>query len=224
MSAVCCLYGLLSHHIWKCQLQNAVRTLKSCVLLYKSPWETLQMLEDVCGKAAMKKMQVCRWHKCWCSSVNDDLCCGWVILRISSTVNLFQKGVLLTTKFTSNSSVNLGKQWKCPEKWTQKQLVSSARQCMFTSGVGGQNVPCQAQCDIYGASAIFLGLVSVQLCPVTVIKKMPQKDNALLAPRKSLPKLWERWQRVSKNGFQEYFRELYEHMNIGKSVTEGNVV
>jgi hypothetical protein len=44
----------------------------------------------------------------------------------------------------------------CSEKETSgkmgtKQLISSARQCTCTLAVGGQKVPCQAQCDSFGA-------------------------------------------------------------------------
>jgi hypothetical protein len=37
--------------------------------------ETLQMLEEAHGKAAMKKMQIYKWHKHGHGSVNDDLHC-----------------------------------------------------------------------------------------------------------------------------------------------------
>jgi hypothetical protein len=36
--------------------------IKFCVFLYTSPSEILQMLEEVYDKAAMKKMQVHKWH------------------------------------------------------------------------------------------------------------------------------------------------------------------
>jgi hypothetical protein len=42
-------------------------------------------------------------------------------------------------------------------------LVSSAQQRSYTSVVGGQEVPCQAQFDGFGVFAIFPGLVTVQL-------------------------------------------------------------
>jgi hypothetical protein len=34
-----------------------------CVLLHKSPFETLQILEEGFDGVAMKKMQVYEWHK-----------------------------------------------------------------------------------------------------------------------------------------------------------------
>jgi histone-lysine N-methyltransferase SETMAR len=49
--------------------------IKFCVLLKKSPSETLRMLEKAYGKAAMKKTQVYKWHKRFRdgrASVNDD--------------------------------------------------------------------------------------------------------------------------------------------------------
>jgi hypothetical protein len=39
--------------------------IKFCVFLYKSPSEKLQMLEEAYDKAAMKKPQVYKWHKCF---------------------------------------------------------------------------------------------------------------------------------------------------------------
>jgi histone-lysine N-methyltransferase SETMAR len=60
--------------------------IKFCVLLNKSPSETLRMLEKAYGKAAMKKTQVYRWHKRFRdgrASVNDDPRSG----RPSTTTN-----------------------------------------------------------------------------------------------------------------------------------------
>jgi hypothetical protein len=50
-------------------------SIKFCVLLHKCS-ETLQMLQELYGKGAEKKMQVYEWHKHFhdgCGSVNDDL-------------------------------------------------------------------------------------------------------------------------------------------------------
>jgi hypothetical protein len=40
---------------------------------YKSPSETLQMLEEAYAKASMKRIQVYGWHKHCHASVSDDL-------------------------------------------------------------------------------------------------------------------------------------------------------
>jgi hypothetical protein len=40
--------------------------IKFCVLLFKSPSETLQTLEEMYGKVAMKKTLVYERHKCFC--------------------------------------------------------------------------------------------------------------------------------------------------------------
>jgi hypothetical protein len=37
--------------------------IKFCVLLHRSPLETLRLLEEACCKAAMKETRVCEWHK-----------------------------------------------------------------------------------------------------------------------------------------------------------------
>jgi hypothetical protein len=42
--------------------------IKCCVLLLKSPSETLQMLEEVYGKT-VKKMQAYEWHKLFVKTV-----------------------------------------------------------------------------------------------------------------------------------------------------------
>jgi hypothetical protein len=55
------------------------------------------MLEEVYGYVAMKKTQVYRWHKHFCdshTSVSEDLCCGQPSIKVSSTMKLFQKGIL----------------------------------------------------------------------------------------------------------------------------------
>jgi hypothetical protein len=49
-----------------------------CDLLYKSPSETLQMLEGTYGKEELKKAQGYEWHKRFRDGrarVNDDLRC-----------------------------------------------------------------------------------------------------------------------------------------------------
>jgi hypothetical protein len=48
-----------------------------CVLLNRSPSETLKMLYEVYSKAVVKKTQAYKWHTPFCdghASVNDDLC------------------------------------------------------------------------------------------------------------------------------------------------------
>jgi hypothetical protein len=60
----------------------------------------------------------------------------------------------------------------CCEKETgTKQLVSSARQCTCTSVIGGQKVPSQAQCNSFGAFAMFLRLVTTWHLHVFVTTK-----------------------------------------------------
>jgi hypothetical protein len=49
--------------------------IKFCDLLHKSPSQTLQRLEEVYDKVAMKKIEVCNWHECFHEdheSVSDD--------------------------------------------------------------------------------------------------------------------------------------------------------
>jgi hypothetical protein len=41
-----------------------------------------------------------------------------------------------------------------------RQLVSSARQSTCTPAVGEQKIPFQAQCDSFGAFAIFPGFIA----------------------------------------------------------------
>jgi hypothetical protein len=53
--------------------------IKSCVLLQKSPAETLTMLQQVYDDREMKKSQVYDWHKHFCDgleSVDSDLFSG----------------------------------------------------------------------------------------------------------------------------------------------------
>jgi hypothetical protein len=53
--------------------------IRVCVSLNKSPSETLGMLEEAYGNAAMKKTQVCDWHNHFNdgrSIASDDPCCG----------------------------------------------------------------------------------------------------------------------------------------------------
>jgi hypothetical protein len=51
---------------------------------------------------------------------------------------------------------------------------SSAYQHICTSP-GGQNIPCQAQCEGFGESTIFLGLVNTQHFPVSVTEKHSER-------------------------------------------------
>jgi hypothetical protein len=55
------------------------------------------------------------------------------------------------------------------------QLVSSERQRTCTSIVGGEKVPRRAQCEGYGASAIFSGLVTTQFLLLSVIKSCSER-------------------------------------------------
>jgi hypothetical protein len=53
--------------------------IKSCVLLQKSPAETITMLQQAYGDREMKKSQVYGWHKHFCDgqeNVDSDLCSG----------------------------------------------------------------------------------------------------------------------------------------------------
>jgi hypothetical protein len=53
--------------------------IKLCTLLHRSPPETLRMLEESYGKAALKKTQVYEWRKHFRDGharVNDDPRCG----------------------------------------------------------------------------------------------------------------------------------------------------
>jgi hypothetical protein len=56
-----------------------------------------------------------------------------------------------------------------------KQMVSSAQQRSCTSAVTGQKVSCQRQCDAFGASAIFHGLVTDGLFLVSISKKCSEE-------------------------------------------------
>jgi hypothetical protein len=81
---------------------------------------------------------------------------------------------------------------RTPKKIDTKQLVFSAQQRACTSVAGGQIVPCQAQCDGCGTSAIFPELVTPCLSSVSETKIDP-KGHDSRAPRKSLEKRRERW-------------------------------
>jgi hypothetical protein len=64
-------------HLKICATVHA--NIKLGVLPHKSPSETLCVLEEVCGKVAMKKTQVYSWHKLTCdscASFNNNSCYG----------------------------------------------------------------------------------------------------------------------------------------------------
>jgi hypothetical protein len=52
--------GFISNENVGCRKHSNI---KFCVLLHKSPSETLQMREKAYGRAAMRKMQVYEWYK-----------------------------------------------------------------------------------------------------------------------------------------------------------------
>jgi hypothetical protein len=61
-----------------CHWSVVCLNVKCCILLHKSHSEALQRLEEVYGKAIMKKTQVDKWNAHFCdghASVNDDPCC-----------------------------------------------------------------------------------------------------------------------------------------------------
>jgi hypothetical protein len=72
VSAVCLIVG--SSHL-KMSATEQRANIKCCVLLHKSPSETLRMLEEAYGQAATEKTQVCTWDKNFHdgrASVNED--------------------------------------------------------------------------------------------------------------------------------------------------------
>jgi hypothetical protein len=56
------------------------------------------MPEEINGKMAMKKMQVYKWHKCFCDGCESMIhAMGWrfsLMLGVLSIMNLFQKGIM----------------------------------------------------------------------------------------------------------------------------------
>jgi hypothetical protein len=95
-----------------------------------------------------------------------------------------------------------------PNKMGTKQLDSSARQpTAHRSVVGGQKIPCQAQCDSLGASAKFFGHVTARRLPVPATRKCSQR-TMIGERRGSHCKIDGSTDRVSKNGFQEVFISL----------------
>jgi hypothetical protein len=89
---------------------------------------------------------------------------GWrfsLMLRVPSSVNLFQKGVCKLRNVHRNSlSAQRRSEKETSRKMCTKPLASSARERTCTSVVCGQEVPCQGQCDGFAASAILPRLVT----------------------------------------------------------------
>jgi hypothetical protein len=65
VSAVCLFLWIVGSLHLKMPATEQHANKKFCVLLHKSPSETLWLLEEVYGKAAIKKMQVYKWYKCF---------------------------------------------------------------------------------------------------------------------------------------------------------------
>jgi hypothetical protein len=65
----------LSH--LKISATKQCENIKFCVLLHKSPLETLRILEEVYGKVVMKKTLVYEWHKHFydCHAAGDHQRC-----------------------------------------------------------------------------------------------------------------------------------------------------
>jgi hypothetical protein len=76
VSAVCFSYGLL---VRRDETPEQRVKILFCVLLHKSPPETLRKLEETYGNVAVKETQVYEWRKRFRDgrvSVNDDSRCG----------------------------------------------------------------------------------------------------------------------------------------------------
>jgi hypothetical protein len=56
-----------------------------------------------------------------------------------------------------------------------KHLIPSAPQRTCTLVYGVQKVPCEAQCDGFGASTVFLGLFTIRLYHVSHLKRTIRK-------------------------------------------------
>jgi hypothetical protein len=80
--------------------------------------------------------------------------------------------------------------------------------CMTTPLIGGQKVPCQAQCDSFGASAIFPGFVIACLFPVS--KKKCSERTVVRACQEVAFKAMRALTEVSENGAHAHFQILYE--------------
>jgi hypothetical protein len=100
-----------------------------------------------------------------------------------------------------------------------KQLVSSAQWHTCTLIVGSQKVPCQAQCDWLGASAIFPRLVTSWLLLFPWLKSVLEGQQFISAEKttanamRSLTEVW-------KNGSQKCFSKLYK-CSKGVSLSKG---
>jgi hypothetical protein len=81
-----------------------------------------------------------------------------------------------------------------------KQLCSSTRQHTCTSVIAGQKIPCQAQCDGYGASAIFPRLVTAILFLVSATEKCFEMKR-IASAEEDAAKAKRALTEVSKNGF-----------------------
>jgi hypothetical protein len=73
-----CVLQIVGSSCLKMSATKQYDNLKFCILLQKLPSETLQMLEEVYDKAAVRKTQVYEWHKCFPDgrmNVNDNPPC-----------------------------------------------------------------------------------------------------------------------------------------------------
>jgi hypothetical protein len=145
-------------------------------LLHKSLSETLQKQQQrECRFMSNKRFRDDR------TSANHDLRCEQPSISTNGK-NMKHKSIpeghtVNKEKYTKILSGQGYWEKETPGKLGMKQLVSSVRQRTCTSVVGDQKVPCQAQCDGFGASAIFLELVTARLSLVSTTKKCSERTT-----------------------------------------------
>jgi hypothetical protein len=79
MSAVCLFLWIVGSLHSKPSATEQCLNITFFVLLHKSPSETFQMLGEASAQAALKKMQVYKWHTHYCDNhagFNNNQCCG----------------------------------------------------------------------------------------------------------------------------------------------------
>lgn len=169
--------------------------IKFCILLYKFTSKALWIPEEMYGKMPTKKMLVYKWHKRLCDGCVSMMICAvgdhhfWQMTKTSRVCAMLCE-VTNERVFSRNIS------WKHSE-YPSHTFEYALPLSTFgsTSVVGRQNVPWQEQYDGFGASTIFPRLVTVQLFPVLMTKKVFWKDNNLQVLRRLLQKQWKQWQR-----------------------------
>jgi hypothetical protein len=120
---------LFLHYISKCQVQNNVGTLHF-VSLYKSPSETLQMLEGSYEENAASRVTFCDGRL----SVNDDFGGFSLMLRISPRRAFCKQRIVLRNPPSPQGCGEKG----MSRKIGIKQPVTSAQQRTCTLVIGGQ--------------------------------------------------------------------------------------